>query len=74
MRRRRVLQMIGAAVPAFAARPMRLANAAELDEVRVGTPLTISDAVDNETVGVGDVVDDSYVEAALKTLGPYKPA
>ena len=44
MRRRRVLQMIGAAVPAFAARPMRLANAAELDEVRVGTPLTISDA------------------------------
>src|SRR3954454_2364469 len=30
--------------------------------------------VDNETVGVGDVVDDSYVEAALKTLGPYKPA
>jgi len=38
MRRRRVLQMIGAAVPAFAARPMRLANAAELDEVRVDDP------------------------------------
>ena len=44
MRRRRVLQMIGAAIPAFATRPMRLARAAELDEVRVGTPLTISDA------------------------------
>ena len=44
MRRRRVLQMIGAAIPALATRPMRLARAAELDEVRVGTPLTISDA------------------------------
>jgi NitT/TauT family transport system substrate-binding protein len=30
--------------------------------------------VDNQTVGVGDVVDDSFVDAALKTLGPYKPA
>jgi NitT/TauT family transport system substrate-binding protein len=30
--------------------------------------------VDNETVGVGDVVDDSFVDAALKTLGSYKPA
>jgi NitT/TauT family transport system substrate-binding protein len=30
--------------------------------------------VDNETVEVSDVVDDSFVDAALKTLGPYKPA
>ena len=30
--------------------------------------------VDNQTVGVSDVVDDSFVDAALKTLGPYKPA
>lgn len=30
--------------------------------------------VDNETVAVSDVVDDSFVDAALKTLGPYKPA
>jgi NitT/TauT family transport system substrate-binding protein len=30
--------------------------------------------VDNQTVGVGDVVDDTFVDAALKTLGPYKPA
>jgi NitT/TauT family transport system substrate-binding protein len=30
--------------------------------------------VDNETVGVGDVVDGRFVDAALKTLGPYKPA
>ena len=30
--------------------------------------------VDNETVDVADVVDDSFVDAALKALGPYKPA
>ncbi len=30
--------------------------------------------VDNESVGIGDVVDDSFVDRALKTLGPYKPA
>jgi NitT/TauT family transport system substrate-binding protein len=30
--------------------------------------------VDNETVDVSDVVDDSFVDAALKSLGPYKPA
>jgi NitT/TauT family transport system substrate-binding protein len=30
--------------------------------------------VDNETVGVADVVDDSFVDAALKALGPYQPA
>ena len=30
--------------------------------------------VDNETVEVSDVVDDSFVDAALKILGPYKPA
>ncbi len=30
--------------------------------------------VDNELVGIGDVVDDSFVDRALKTLGPYKPA
>ena len=30
--------------------------------------------VDNETVEVADVVDDSFADAALKTLGPYKPA
>jgi len=30
--------------------------------------------VDNQHVGVADVVDDSFVDAALKTLGPYKPA
>jgi len=30
--------------------------------------------VDNDTVEVSDVVDDSFVDAALKTLGPYKPA
>ena len=30
--------------------------------------------VDNDTVGVADVVDESFIEAAVKTLGPYKPA
>jgi NitT/TauT family transport system substrate-binding protein len=30
--------------------------------------------VDNDTVGVADVVDESFLEAALKTVGPYKPA
>jgi NitT/TauT family transport system substrate-binding protein len=30
--------------------------------------------VDNETVEVADLVDDSFVDTALKTLGPYKPA
>lgn len=30
--------------------------------------------VENDKIGVADVVDDSFVEAALKTLGPYKPA
>ena len=30
--------------------------------------------VENDTIGVADVVDDSFVDAALKTLGPYKPA
>ena len=29
--------------------------------------------VENDTVEVADVVDDSFVDAALKTLGPYKP-
>jgi len=29
--------------------------------------------VDNEAVGVPDVVDDTFVEAALKVIGPYKP-
>jgi NitT/TauT family transport system substrate-binding protein len=29
--------------------------------------------VENETIGVADVVDDSFVDAALKALGPYKP-
>ena len=28
----------------------------------------------NDKIGVADVVDDSFVDAALKTLGPYKPA
>src|SRR5712691_12931437 len=30
--------------------------------------------VENDTIGVADVVDNSFVDAALKTLGPYKPA
>jgi len=30
--------------------------------------------VESDTIGVADVVDDSYVDAALKALGPYKPA
>ena len=30
--------------------------------------------VENDTIGVADVVDDSFVEAALKIVGPYKPA
>jgi len=30
--------------------------------------------VDNESVGIGDVVDNSFVDRVLKTLGPYKPA
>jgi NitT/TauT family transport system substrate-binding protein len=30
--------------------------------------------VENDTIGVADVVDDSFVEAALKILGPYRPA
>ena len=30
--------------------------------------------VDNDTVSVNDVVDDSFVETALKVVGPYKPA
>jgi NitT/TauT family transport system substrate-binding protein len=30
--------------------------------------------VDSDTVGVSDLVDDSFVEAALKIVGPYKPA
>jgi NitT/TauT family transport system substrate-binding protein len=30
--------------------------------------------VENDTIGVADVVDDSFVDAALKTLGPYRPA
>ena len=30
--------------------------------------------VENDTIGVADVVDDSYVEAARKVVGPYTPA
>jgi NitT/TauT family transport system substrate-binding protein len=30
--------------------------------------------VESDTIGVADVVDDSFVDAALKALGPYKPA
>ena len=30
--------------------------------------------VDNDTVKVADVVDDSFVDAAVQSLGPYKPA
>jgi NitT/TauT family transport system substrate-binding protein len=30
--------------------------------------------VENDTIGVADVVDDSYVEAALRVVGPYTPA
>ncbi len=30
--------------------------------------------VESDTIGVADVVDNSFVDAALKTLGPYKPA
>ena len=30
--------------------------------------------VDNETIGVADVLEESYIDTALKTLGPYKPA
>jgi NitT/TauT family transport system substrate-binding protein len=30
--------------------------------------------VDNEAIGVADVLDESYIDAALKILGPYKPA
>jgi len=29
--------------------------------------------VQDEKIGVADVLDESYVDAALKTLGPYKP-
>jgi NitT/TauT family transport system substrate-binding protein len=30
--------------------------------------------VQDQKIGVADVLDESYVDAALKTLGPYKPA
>ena len=30
--------------------------------------------VDNDTVKVGDVLDESFLETALKTVRPYKPA
>ncbi len=29
--------------------------------------------LETDKIGVADVVDDSYVEAALKTVGPYRP-
>jgi NitT/TauT family transport system substrate-binding protein len=29
--------------------------------------------VENDTISVADVVDESFVDTALKTLGPYKP-
>jgi NitT/TauT family transport system substrate-binding protein len=43
MNRRRALQMLGLGGAAVAARPWR-SRAADLDEVKIGTPLTISDA------------------------------
>src|SRR5256885_8217670 len=43
MNRRRALQVLGLGGAAIAARPSR-GRAAELDEVKIGTPLTISDA------------------------------
>ena len=43
MNRRRALQVVGLGGAAIAARPWR-GGAAELDEVKIGTPLTISDA------------------------------
>src|SRR5256885_3646177 len=43
MNRRRALQVVGLGGVAIAARPWR-GRAAELDEVKIGTPLTISDA------------------------------
>lgn len=30
--------------------------------------------VESDKIGVADVLDESYIESALKTLGPYKPA
>ena len=46
MNRRRALQVLGLGGAAIAARPLGLTRgrAAELDEVKIGTPLTISDA------------------------------
>src|ERR1051326_8877991 len=44
MNRRRALQLLGLGGIAAAARPLPLVRSAELDEVKIATPLTISDA------------------------------
>src|SRR5206468_3198318 len=45
MNRRRALQVLGiGGAAAVSAPPLRLARAVELDEVKIATPLTISDA------------------------------